>query len=83
MRWGGWPLHQLAHGFHGRRLPGFQQELQRGFPLGLRGTGRQVQESNILSVCPPGHVLAQLVVGEAESRRGKQFVAVAVGGVCP
>ena len=58
----------------------FQQELQRGVHLGLRGTGRQVQEPNILAICPPGHVLTQPVVGEAKGRGRKQFIAVAVGG---
>ena len=79
-RWHGGQMHQVTHGQKGRQCPGFQQQAQRRFHLGFAGRSSQVQDANILLVGSLGPIGEQPIIGQAEGGRGKEFIAVLVGG---
>src|ERR1019366_7971299 len=69
---------EFAHRLEGRRSAAFEQQLDRQLDFAFRGTGRQVQQPQVLSIGLGWRRREQFVIGAAEGGGRKQFFAVAV-----
>ena len=73
-------MHQVTNGHQGWQNRRFQQQAECRFDLGFGGGGGQVQDADILLVGSLGPIGEKPIIGQAEGGRGKEFIAVLVGG---